>query len=267
MTLLIPNILPISFKTFITFMNTTAWITEYIEQDLPVETLFYLGWHVSSFPFFASIVLALHLFTHGILSIPIYFWTLLWHPNGWSILEMLPDLAESKRLIPYDKSENCHCWQERARSVPCWARHKCHSWFWFQWSKTNTDISTICGYDSRLGMFSFYQIRRTSINKTDREFLIWGWCYFGYRCRNKTSSHWVSSFLSGATLLWRGCPKRLTNGIISAFLIFITVVSIFRILTGAWHAIIFWPQVNGLLLLLSYLAREMSVAALPRQIP
>jgi hypothetical protein len=44
---------------------------------------------------------------------------------------------------------------------------------------------------------------------------------------NLTNSHWISSFLSGATLLQRGRPKIPTNEIILAFLVFITVIGIF----------------------------------------
>ncbi len=125
MTLLISNILHISFKTFITLMSIAACIIKYIEQDLPVEILSWLAYLF--IPFVGWIDLSLHSFTPGILLIPIHFWTLLWHPGGQSTLEILQDPKGSKQLIHYDKRETRHCWQERARPVPRWAQHKhCH---------------------------------------------------------------------------------------------------------------------------------------------
>ncbi len=163
-------------------------------------------------PFIGSIVLSLHSFTHWILGIPIYSWTLLWHADGRSILEMLQNLEGSKWILPYDKKDTHHCWQERARTVPCWARHKrCHH-LQLLWSKNESDILTICGYHSRLCMFSFYQIHPTSINKMDGNSSSEDGVTAGTNATtNLTSFHWTSSFLSGATLLWRGHPKRPTN--------------------------------------------------------
>jgi hypothetical protein len=42
----------------------------------------------------------------------------------------------------------------------------------------------------------------------------------------------LQTFLSGARMLCRGRPKQPTNGIISAFLVFMTVIGIFSIITG-----------------------------------
>ncbi len=131
-----------------------------------------------------------------------------------------------------DKRDTGHCCQKRARSVPCWAQHKhCHH-LALLWSKNVSDILTICGYDSRLCMFSFYQIHPMSINKTDGNSSSEDGITLEMKATtNLTSSH-TSSFLSGATLLWRGRPKRPNNGNISAFLVFITVIGIFTALTG-----------------------------------
>ncbi len=221
--------LSITFKTFITFMNTTAWITKYIEQDLPVKILSWLAYLFNTI--IEWIVIFCHSFTCTILLIPIYFWKILWHPNGWSIFKMLQDPEGSKQLIHYDKQENNYCWQERARPVPHWARHKRRSCLHFHWSRPDTGISSkIQGYDSRLCMFSFYQIHPRSINKTDGNSSSKdGVTADTNASTNTTSSHWTSSFLSGVKLLRRGCPKRPTNGTISAFLIFILAIEIFKI--------------------------------------
>ncbi len=239
MTLLIPNVLCITFKTFITFMNTAARITKYIKQDLPVKILSWLAYLFN--PIIELIVIFCHSFTCTILSIPIYSWKLLWHPNGWSIFEMLQDLEGSKRLIRYDKRENHYCWQERARPVPHWARYKRRSCLRFHWSRPDTGVSSkIQRYDSRLCMFSFYQIHPTSINKTDGNSSSGdGVTADTNASTNTTSSHWTSSFLSGVKLLWRGCPKRPTNGTISSFLIFIMAIGILTVLIGiTWSNIL-----------------------------
>jgi hypothetical protein len=121
-------------------------------------------------------------------------------------------------------------------------------------------------------MFSFYQIHPTSINKTDGNSSSKDGVTAGTNAStNTTSSHWTSSFLSGVKLLWRGCPNRPTHGTISAFLIIIVAIGIFTILTGK-HAITFWPQIEGPFQLLQRetflaLAREMSIAVFPREIP
>ncbi len=154
----------IIFKTFITFMNIMARSTNYIEQDLPMEIFSWLAFIF--IPIFEPMLLFGYSITCTIISIPIYAWKLLWHPNGRSILDMLRNPEGNLRLIPYDKRENRHRWQERARPVPHWAQHK--RCLHFYWSKPDTNVSPkICGYDSRLCMFSYYQIHPTSINKTD----------------------------------------------------------------------------------------------------
>jgi hypothetical protein len=108
----------------------------------------------------------------------------------------------------YDKRETRLCWQERARPVPHWARPKRHHHLGLLWSKNESDICTICGYDSRLCMCSFYQIYPTSINKMDGNSSSEdGVTADTNATTNLTSSHRTSSFLPGATLLQRGSPK------------------------------------------------------------
>jgi hypothetical protein len=173
-----------------------------------------------------------HSITCMIISIPIYSWKLFWHPNGQSIFDMLRDPEGNKQLIPYNKPEDCHRWQERARPVPHWARHKCC--LQFHWSKPDTSVSPkICRYDSRLCIFSFYQIHPTSTNKTNgRSSSENGVTADTSSSTSSSGSYWTSSFLSRTRLLRRGHPKRPTDGIISAFLIFMTVIGIFSIMTG-----------------------------------
>jgi hypothetical protein len=183
-------------------------------------------------PIFEPMLIFGYSITCTIISILIYAWKLLWHPNGRSILDMLRDPEGNSRLIPYDKCENHHHWQERARPVPHWARHKRRLCFY--WSKPDTNISPkIRGYDLRLCMFSYYQIHPTSINKTDgKSSSEDGITADISSSTNSIGSYWNSPFLSGAKMIRKGRPKQPTNRIISAFLIFMTVIGIFSILTG-----------------------------------
>ncbi len=101
--------------------------------------------------------------------IPLYFWNLLWHPNGCSILDMLRNPEGHGRLIssyinPYRRTR----YHERARPVPRWVWRRKPSQLRFWWSSIAPDELPICGYDSRLCMFSYYQIHPSSIPKTNR---------------------------------------------------------------------------------------------------
>jgi hypothetical protein len=60
----------IIFKIFLTFMNTMAQFTNYIEQDLPIK---FFSWLAYIFiPIIELMVLFAHSITHTIISIPIY---------------------------------------------------------------------------------------------------------------------------------------------------------------------------------------------------
>ncbi len=195
----------IIFKISITFMNITALFTKYIEQDLQIEIFLWLTYIF--IPIFEPMVLFGYSITCTIISIPIYAWKLLWHPNGQSTLNMLQDPEGNSRLIPYNKRENHHRWRERERPVPHWARHKRRLRFY--WSKPGTNVSPkICRYDSRLCMFSYYQTHPTSINKTDgRSSSEDGVTADTSSSTSSSGSYWTSGFLSGARVLRRGRPK------------------------------------------------------------
>jgi hypothetical protein len=73
-------------------------------------------------------------------------------------------------LITYNKQHHHHCWRERPWPVPRW------EWQWqqklcqqkFCWSTRGPEENPFYwGYDSRLCLFSHYQIHPTSINKTN----------------------------------------------------------------------------------------------------
>jgi hypothetical protein len=97
MTLLLPTIISSSIKTFTKIMDVAAYTTEYIEQDLPGELISWLS-HL----FFSAIIAVLsgcHLAVSGVMAIPIYFWTLLWHQDGRSIFDMLCNSEGNGRLV------------------------------------------------------------------------------------------------------------------------------------------------------------------------
>jgi hypothetical protein len=68
-------------------MDTADYSTEYIKQDMPSKLISWL-----SYLFFLAIIAMLsscHLMVSRLMSIPIYFWMLLWHPDGCPIFDML----------------------------------------------------------------------------------------------------------------------------------------------------------------------------------
>jgi hypothetical protein len=97
MTLLLPTIISSSIKTFTKIMDVAAYTTEYIEQDLPDKLISWLSYLF--FPAIIAVLSGCHLAVSGVTAIPIYFWTLLWHPNGRSIFNMLCNPEGNGRLV------------------------------------------------------------------------------------------------------------------------------------------------------------------------
>jgi hypothetical protein len=69
----------------------------YIEQDLPDELISWLSYLF--FPAIIAVLSGCHLAVSGVTAIPIYFWTLLWHPDGRSIFDMLCNPEGNGHLI------------------------------------------------------------------------------------------------------------------------------------------------------------------------
>ena len=119
MTLLLPTIIYSTFNTFIKIMDIAAYTTEYIEQELPCELISWLSYLF--FPAIIAILSSFHIVVSGFTAIPIYFWTLVWHPDGRSILDMLRNPEGCGRLIRYDNDRNRHHWRERHTVILfCW---------------------------------------------------------------------------------------------------------------------------------------------------
>jgi hypothetical protein len=87
MTLLLPKLSYFIIKTSFAPMNFIGYFFKYLEQDFPVELFGWLGYIF--IPSLTAILQGYIAFTQGIFLVPLYFWNLLWHPNGRSILDML----------------------------------------------------------------------------------------------------------------------------------------------------------------------------------
>jgi hypothetical protein len=84
MTLLLPTIFLSTIKLLV---NAASQTVHYVEHDFPDEPMSWL-----SYLFYlaiSSMLSNLHIPISRIMAIPIYFWMLLWHPDGHLIIEML----------------------------------------------------------------------------------------------------------------------------------------------------------------------------------
>jgi hypothetical protein len=101
-------------------MDIAAYTAEYIERELPGELISWLSYLF--FPAIIAVLSCCHIVVSGFKAIPIYFWTLLWHLDGQSILDMLCNPEGNGRLIRYNDDGNRRRWRERLQPVPRWAR-------------------------------------------------------------------------------------------------------------------------------------------------
>jgi len=144
---------------------------------------------------------------------------------------MLRNPEGNGHLIRYNNDRNHLRWRERSRPVPQWAR-RTHLWRIRIRMPNEKEHLPIIGYDSRLCMFSYYQIHPTRINKTAggpsskdgvTAKVSETTCYYSIR---------TGSCLSfGAKLLRKACPKTPHHGFISSFLVLISTLGILRILS------------------------------------
>ncbi len=160
MTLLLPTIFLSTIKLLV---NTASQTVHYVEHDFPDELLSWLSYLF--YPAISSMLSNLHIAISGIMAIPIYFWTLFWHTDGCLIIEMLCNPEGNGCFVQYKNDVNCYCWRERSRSAPWRAQQTRIRCIWICLSN-QSDTGPIWGYDSRLCMFSHYQIHLASINKT-----------------------------------------------------------------------------------------------------
>ena len=120
MTLLIPTILHAFIKILLSLMNVFDYVIRYLETDLSMEILDWLSYLF--LPSFMFIISHFHHMVVWFFAIPIYFWTLLWHPNGRSIIAMLKDPNGHGRFLKHKQYENKFHWRERSRDTPFWVK-------------------------------------------------------------------------------------------------------------------------------------------------
>jgi hypothetical protein len=97
MTLLLPPIFYSTIKIFTKFMNAVAYTLYYIEHDFPSKLLSWLSYLF--FPGIIAMLSSCHFMVRKNMTIPIYFWMLLWHPDGHPILDMLCSPEGNSRLV------------------------------------------------------------------------------------------------------------------------------------------------------------------------
>jgi hypothetical protein len=147
------------FKTFTTMLNIADYTFRYFKKDFPTEFLCWMGYIFV--PIITATLLSCSSFIHEILSVPVYFWNLLWHPNGRSIIDMLQNLEGNGQFVSYNKQNHHYRLREWARPIPRWVWRQIPRRLRFHQSTLNPkDKSIIWGYDSRLCMSFFYQTSR-----------------------------------------------------------------------------------------------------------
>ena len=203
-------------------MDVIAYAVRHIKQELPGELISWLPYLF--FPEIIAVLSFCRATICGLTAIPIYIWALFWHSNGRSILDMLQNPQGNGRLIRYNNDSNRCRWRERSHPVPQWAQrtHLCRIRIRIS---NDPDLLPIKGYDSRLCMFSYYQIHPMSIDKT---------------AGGPSSEHGVTANVSETTshqsirsgyflsfsikLLRKARPKHPQCGFISLFLVFIATI-------------------------------------------
>jgi hypothetical protein len=89
------------------------------------------------------------------------------------------------------------------------------------------------GYDSRLCMYSYYQIHPSSINKTNGGSSLEDGVTADVKSNTMTwNPRLASKLLSGIKILRKARPKAPPNGFISSFLVMLTTIGIIGILVG-----------------------------------
>ncbi len=206
-------------------MDTASYAATYIENDFPLEVT---TWLLYLFiPVIGSLLSSCYLLFFGLLLIPIYSWKLLFHLDGCSILDILQNPEGKDWFVWCDDNNNWYQWRERAHFVPQWALRTCWRCMYICWSNTPLNALPIWGYNSRLCMFSFYQIHPTSINKTNgRPSSEDGVTNKVSETTQSLSAYHRSHLSLGAKILCKLRPTVPPRGIISSFLVLLFTLSI-----------------------------------------
>ncbi len=112
---LLPKIFYFILKTSAALLIHADIGFKYLDQDFPIE---FFGWIQHIFgPSFAPMIGSGVSIIYGILSIPIYFLNLFWHPNGCSIVDMVANPNDNGRFIS-SRDKHHHGWREQACFTP-----------------------------------------------------------------------------------------------------------------------------------------------------
>jgi hypothetical protein len=116
MTLLLPTIFLSTIKLFI---NAASQTVCYVKHDFPDELMSWLSYLF--YPAITSMLSNLHIKISRIMAIPIYFWMLLWHPDGHSIIEMRYNPERNGCFVQYNNDVNHYHWREHSQPASQWA--------------------------------------------------------------------------------------------------------------------------------------------------
>ena len=231
MTLLLPNLFYFIIRTSLAAVIFAGHVFKYLEQDFPIEIFGWLGYIF--IPYITVFTQGCITFIHGVLLVPLYFWNLFWHPNGQSILDMLRNPEGHGRFISSTIHPCRQRYREQARPVPQWVWRRKPSWLKFWWSLISPDKIPLQGYDSRLCMYSYYQIHPSSINKTNGGPSSEDGVTADVKSNAMTWYPQLASRLfSGIKIFQKARPKAPPNGWISSFLVMLTTIGIIGILVG-----------------------------------
>jgi hypothetical protein len=106
MTLLLPQLSYLIIKISFAATNVIDYVVKYLGQDFPMELFGWLGYIF--IPFIIHILCGCFAFIQGMFLVPLYFWNLIWHPNGESILDMLQNPEGNGQFISSNNQGHCH---------------------------------------------------------------------------------------------------------------------------------------------------------------
>ena len=155
--------------------------------------------------------------------VPTYAWNLLWHPDGRSVYAMLCD--------PEGYDPNGELSHTRRKNHP---RIRRRDLIQKKRARIGQNTKPIIGYDSRLCMFSHYQMDRANINKcehggstadenTSRE---------AYKQTMAITHNYASTFFAAIKIIEIKRPKKPPDGYLAAALVLLMTMSIFSSLTA-----------------------------------
>ena len=204
-----------------------------------------LFWEIINWTFYILIPIIWVLFHCGatflmdFLFVPKYAWDFFWHKDGRSIFDMLCD-PERKH-----EPEGNRPPRQTKNSMRTDSRRRRRLWKRLKHDTSYRDVRTslvnkgppgkIRGYDSKLCLFSFYQLDRNNMNKCENG--------SGRRGDNSNADaietamafteYFASTYCSAAKIFWLKRPAEPPDGHILSFLVLVATISIYFSITVA----------------------------------